>query len=356
MKLALQNIFLLLLLSHAFTYNNPKLDQKITQSPNQEVNQELSNTCPELSNIITYKLNPGRLGDHLLAYIKAKIVSRLSGLPISCRAFKWSNHFALSKYEKSFSLKSYTKVNLNFYTKKNLNKITRKCQMAELSKPIAYVCDLKTKIKPFKGFNDIYKFVRSNQLFKNELLRMVAPIEPIEQLDIPTDMVSVAVHIRTGGTFEKTSLQQHNTNYKKVSVVEMEYPTRFPPEEYYIEQLKKIAEIIKKPLFVHIFTDDTKPLAIIARFKKQLPPSDYAITFSCRTTENDHNLNVLYDLFNMTRFNCLIRPASSFSKIAQLLGDHRIIIYPAKASWIVNQVVVTKVSMINHYNDSPSIK
>lgn len=317
------------------------------------------------TDIITYELNPGRLGDHLLAYIKAKLIANFEGgLPINYLAFRWSDHLALSLYEKSFPIKKYKKIKINSYKKKGKNKKTQIFRTNRLSdgdfpitapsKPTAYICDLKTKIESFGGFNSIYEYIRSNQSFKSELLRMIAPIEPIEQLAIPADMVSVAIHIRTGGTFEKTSLQK-DMSQKKVSIVERQYPTRFPPEKYYVQQLKNIADIIKKPLFVHIFTDDTNPLAIVTRFKNELS-SDYSITFSCRTNENDHDLNVLYDLFNMTRFTCLIRPASSFSKIAQLLGNHQIIIYPAKASWTGNQVIVNKVTIINHYNDSPNIE
>ncbi len=340
MKLILPITLLILLMSNILK-PSPSLDELETKVT---------------TDIISYELNPGRLGDHLLTYVKAKIASLFSGLPNHCPQFEWSDHLALSQHEKYFSLKKYDKVDLVCYTRKKFNKKTHdEHQATKSSKPTAYICSLKTKIEQLSGFNSIYEYVRSNQSFKDELLRMIAPIKPVKQLDIPEDMISVAIHVRTGGTFEKTSLQQSNpqqsnTKLQKNLGVDRVYPTRFPPEKYYIEQLKYIADILKQPLFVHIFTDDTDPLAMVARFKSQLS-SKYPITFSCRTKKNGHNLNVLYDLFNMACFDCLIRPASSFSKIAQLLGDHRIIIYPAKAIWVDNQVIVKKVAIINHYND-----
>jgi len=47
-----------------------------------------------------------------------------------------------------------------------------------------------------------------------------------------------------------------------------------------------------------------------------------------------YNLNVVEDFYNMSCFDCLIRPASHFFLAAQLLGNHKIIIYPKHWKWV----------------------
>lgn len=299
---------------------------------------------------VTYQLNKGRLGDHLLTYAMAKLISYRYYMPLLLSPFQYSDQLVLHLYEPHFNEKidaQYPKkviVDNNVYTDYQI--------------PRLYICTLKSKINECQTFNDLYKYTRADPLFKKILQTMIAPINPIELISLPPDIITVAVHVRKGGGYDgpllsKTSTHGYNTPATKVHYADVMWPTRFPPEIYYIEQIKRVARLYNnKPLFLHIFTDDKNPRAIVDRFKAQL--AHLPITFNYRATDNGHNVNVLDDLFNMTRFDCLIRPASSFSKIAQLLGDHKIIIYPKHAQWVGQTLVIDQISIINNLPPSKS--
>lgn len=361
------------------------------------------------SNFITYQLNPGRLGDHLLTYCIAKLVAHLSGLPLYYSPIKGADELALSKLETYHPPKSRRTILIEEYKDTahlplyfprtgSKNRITRSIPTKET--PIGYVCTLKTAIKNIKGFQDLYRYTQKNPAFKAELSRMINPLIPIEPLPLPENMISVAVHVRTGGGFDKPLFMQSDLTEKPKSThyfADQMYPKRFPPEIYYIEQIATVARLCDyKPLFVHIFTDDKNPAAIVERFKDKLSrlidadfitETDFltqtsslinpeslpetnsnfktdpviktssprvTVLFSCRTEGNAHNANVLDDLFNMTRFDCLIRPASSYSKIAQLLGNHKIIIYPKRVHWIGNELVADKIGIVNNLSTDPT--
>ncbi|MCX5925243.1 MAG: hypothetical protein NT124_03010 [Candidatus Dependentiae bacterium] len=301
------------------------------------------------ADFITYELIPGsRLGDHLITYSKAKLASYLSGLPLYCPPFKMSDQLALSIHETYVPKKTKRTVILD-----NDQSI---CPTTYNS-PIEHVCTLKTAIHGLKGFNDYYRYARANPTFKAELMRTICPLQPITAMPLPANMITVAVHVRMGGGFDKPLLMKSGIRTKprgNHQFADQMYPQRFPPEEYYSEQIAKASQLYNnKPLFVHIFTDDQNPSAIVARFKKKL--SHLNITFSCRATGNAHDANVLDDLFNMMRFDCLIRPASSYSKIAQLLGNHSIIIYPKRVHWIKNKLVADKIGIINNILKTKSL-
>jgi hypothetical protein len=56
-------------------------------------------------------------------------------------------------------------------------------------------------------------------------------------------------------------------------------------------------------------------------------------------------MNVIDDYWNMAQFDCLIRAASNFSRSAQLLGDHKIILFPKHAGWIDDKNIVDVVGI-----------
>ncbi len=133
----------------------------------------------------------------------------------------------------------------------------------------------------------------------------------------PQADISVALHIRRGGGFRVDT-----------SGVKRRRPYHFPPVGYYINQLKKVIELYpEKTLYVHIFTDDAKPINLCAVLQREF--SDYKnIHFGCRTERNKHNANVLQDFFDMMQFDVLIRPQSHFSIFAERLGFFKLVIGP----------------------------
>ena len=94
------------------------------------------------------------------------------------------------------------------------------------------------------------------------------------------------------------------------------------------------------PLYVHIFTSDTDPVALMNEIKNQIIHS--SITFGCRTEGNHFHKNVLEDLFAMTAFDVLIRPDSNFSIVADKLNDYLCVISPWECEWNGNMLNITQ--------------
>jgi hypothetical protein len=158
--------------------------------------------------------------------------------------------------------------------------------------------------------------------FKRILRKLIAPKYTLALIEPRRDKVSVAVHIRKGGGFEHDIFNNTNNVYAGLITY------KFPYEEYYIQQIKKLSELLNHiPLYVFLFTDDQSPQELIQRYEKLVGiPS---IEFDCRKTGNRHDKNVLEDLFSMSKFDMLIRPESSFSIMAEKLGDFSLVISPA---------------------------
>lgn len=124
------------------------------------------------------------------------------------------------------------------------------------------------------------------------------------------------------------------------------WPTKFPPDQYYIDHIKKLAEMLPgKNLLIYLFTDDPNPQAIMQRYSKAL--EDYPrIIFSFREQENRHNKNVLDDLFAITQCDCIISANSSFAFVAHLVGNHSIIMFPIHAITLPSRILVNKVAIV----------
>ncbi|MCX5925451.1 MAG: hypothetical protein NT124_04145 [Candidatus Dependentiae bacterium] len=100
----------------------------------------------------------------------------------------------------------------------------------------------------------------------------------------------------------------------------------------------------RKLLYVYLFTASSQSLHLKQKYMDALADRKN-IVFDSRESGNDHMNSILDDLYSMADFDCLIRPQSGFSKTAQLLGDHKLIIYPTEARWDDNlkEVIVDNV-------------
>jgi len=128
------------------------------------------------------------------------------------------------------------------------------------------------------------------------------------------------------------------------SYEDINVPLRLPPEQYYIDQIKMLSKILNDPpLFVYIFTDDANPKRIVNKFNEVLQKPN--ITFACREQGNRYDTNILEDFFAMIKFDCLIRPHSHFSMSAQLIGNHKIVIYPRIGVWYGNKLVINDIGI-----------
>ena len=229
---------------------------------------------------VTYGLSGGRLGDNLLSYLHARWIAYRDHVPLVCKHFPMDDEFALA-YEPAPVVE------------KSIEEI-----------PYFPESSMKNQNPPF--FVDW-----DDPGFCKEIAQCLAPTKQHTLLELPTERITVCVHVRRGGTFDPPSLWS-------------EYPLKFPPDSYYIEQIRTIARLFQgKPLYLFLMTDDLNPEALIHCFQRAVPYSN--IQWDCRKKPLENDLD---DFFSIPRFDCLILCDSNFSIVASKLAEYAIRIAP----------------------------
>jgi hypothetical protein len=257
--------------------------------------------------------------------------------------------------------------------------------------PTLFISRISTKLHEHIKYNTdykntawfsslLYELTIQNPNFGKNLKDMLQPTEKIKSFPLPKNKITVAIHIRKGGGFDPKlkskqyyNASKYNIKYQEIDISQnihnikyiikhstktnrkilttkecsdQLWPEKFPPEQYYVEQIKKLSNILdNKPMYVHIFTDDKNPNQLKKQIQKsvRLPNIDFACN-QCET-------NFLQDIFAMAQFDCLIRSSSGFSYLSQILGNHKIIIYPIHLTWITQDLlIVNKVGIIKREN------
>lgn len=280
-----------------------------------------------LSNVsaITYIPGFGRFGDGLLNYSKAKWLSYKYNIPIFCTKFPYYDSLKICEIEKAYKngMENDFKEVVRFkereepkFPKEDGFKINRSRSCLYISN---YYVDVKIDWE--------------DEEFISELKKTIAPIIEINKQELPKDRVSVAVHVRKGGGFDDPIYSDPDAkNNGQKCFVDKVFPEKFPPDSFYIEQIKKLYEILGNvPMYVYIFTDDHDPARIINKYEKFFVGLD--IKLDCRKSGNCHNNNVVEDFFTMMQFDCLIRSGSNFSFFVDMIGDFSAVISLEKAHW-----------------------
>lgn len=244
--------------------------------------------------------------------------------------------------------------------------------------------------KPLDSETDLLNALESNQKFyahiftdcgfvskdildvlRRELTIKEALPEWISHL--PSDKIKVAVHIRTGlgkdhydgelcsiqlYDYDATKIQYHkwdalpfihlvnlgiNPFFPKKVCSDITFNSlRFPPLQFYLDQLARLYEYFgKEPLFVHIFTDHPEPQKLLLEFKKFFLNRN--IEFYCN--EYAGNKSLISEIYAMSKFNVLVRSYSYFARISELIGDHKLIIFPLKYIWEDGKLIITDVAI-----------
>jgi len=324
------------------------------------VGKDNTNTA---TSAITYKLNlgrhGGRLGDCLINYIKAKWISYSNNIPLYCPKFKYSEKLMLSKIEKRYN-KKMDKQYKKRVVMPNGKTIIRDSQYCFKKHKEAIFNNKIEKDKNFLYVSNYYANITINWDDKNfikELKKTIAPVKPIKKPEIPKNMISVALHVRKGGGYDPPLLSKKTLPLlsKKILYADQKWPLKFPPDNYYIAQIKKLHEILdKQPLYIYIFTDDQNPQKIAEEYKNALKIEN--ITFAWREKNNAHNKNVIQDLFEMTYYDCLIRALSNFGAIADIVGNFHIVIHPEGSyHWEGDKLIIDKVKIRINNNISENL-
>jgi hypothetical protein len=310
--------------------------------------------------------NAGRFGDCIIVYCKAKYCSLLYHCPFYYKPFPESSLLTMHTQEKWF----------NNIDKKITHQITISSadQIDPTKKQTLFVIDLymafsgkqptdpSQKTLPIPHWmnfwtDEIYDHMQTNRAYRKTITSMLQPIEPGPTLSFPQGTISVAIHIRKGGSvdlplsspqlYDKNHPEQYEQTCTLSNASDKKFPLRFPPEQFYVDQLNALAQLLSdQHLTVLLFTDDNDPSALLERFRKQCPADNIHIMSVYQSAD------FIDDLVLMAQTDCLIRPCSHFSGTAQLMGNHRLIIRPENYEWIDPLLLITETTIIFHSDES----
>lgn len=340
--------------------------------------------CHTHSHVIRHG-NTLQLGDNIAGFSLAKILSLKYNIPLEVHPFFYSNLFVLDDVERKWNYGSFDEV-VHVLTEKDIvNSINKECN-------VLFYTDIFTKID-FIDPKWVKQLKREVQLKKKPLVH-----------PLPNDIITVALHIRKGNgggmvyDGEQSSLQEfdfdrtivsyindywnypfewsaytrdnfsHESDGNQIrSVIELpeiqtrntdfpdvrkdfidqidNYQTKFPPDQFYIDQVMKLSEELHHPsLYVQIFTDDKEPDALTKRIRNAVNMPN--ITICHHKNQNlEFQDMIAEDLHIMSQCDVLIRSESYFSRVAELMGNHKVVIYPISFVWdekklIMNEIVI----------------
>jgi len=272
---------------------------------------------------VTYETPGGRLGDQLIAYMHAKWISYLYRIPLIYKPFCYSHDLVLDEKEQ-WSEASHAQNYKHALKIENLQTIEENT-LSDVLFITQFFPESNYERKQAKW--PIFPINWKDPEFIALLRTLIYPKHPTLYQTLPIDRVSVAAHVRRGGGFDDPAQYNH-------------WPLKFPPDNFYIAQIRKIYEVLKQPLFVYIFTDDPLPSSIAEHYAGAL--EDIDVIFGYRAEGNSHKTNVLDDLFDMIRYQCLIRPESNYSIVAEKLADYSIVIHPTQCVIQNKQIIITE--------------
>ena len=281
--------------------------------------------------------NGGRLGDRTKVCCKAKWLARKYGIPFLYTDYKLFDDLMLSVLEKKYDPE--------IHTFKKIVEIRNEAQIDLKSNDATLYVVMPGSL--LLGGKRLDEVMAKDAVFRAMCKKLISSKVPLKKtVVIPKDKISVAVHVRKGGGYDRLFPQQGDDNGKvplpRHQCADVRFPLKFPPDQYYIDQIALLFKLCdKKPLHVHIFTDDKNPLEIVQRYQTAL--NNTQISFSCREANNTYHTNVLEDLFTMMDFECLIRPDSGFSQTADFFGHHTLVIAPKSHKWQGNKLIIDKV-------------
>lgn len=274
---------------------------------------------PRLTGAITHGIPIGRAGDYLLWYIKAKYVTHRSNLTFLLNPP--TDHLVRLGLDRLNFCKKEKLLTDHLYLIGEFKKIKSGDDIYKHAVP-CYVVDHEFRAKNWEynpAFDDVtyWKDVLGDKSFRDKLREMIAIPDSaiIQQLLPPKDRLSVALHIRTGNLWD-TEGNKKTWYYK------------FPDLDFYAQSLKKLHDLFdRQALFVHLFTDDPYPVELVQQLMQKVDRP--AIRFRYPRTNSPLKL-ILEDLMAMKEYDCLIRGMSAFAQVAQIIGNHKVVLYPKK--------------------------
>ena len=296
----------------------------------------------------------GRLGDMLFGYVKARWLAHHYNLLFLYEPFNYSDQLALHDNNlryKELKSRGFTEIDVKDASmlgniKSRDNMIYRVNYYFQLDHWGDY--QKKYDSQEIMAWPEVY----TDEQFLSELKKDIAPRDGRTiLLDLPTDKITVAVHMRMGGGFDHPLISHQFYDMNTLNSSERipqgifsdwYWPLKFPPLQYYATQLERLSDLYNnQPMYVYIYTDSQDPVSLMNVIERSVNRSN--ITFDCRKEINRHDMNVLEDIFAIAQYQCLIRSGSNYPQISQLIGNHKIVIYPKSAVWVGKTLVINDV-------------
>lgn len=292
--------------------NNPLLPFKLFYNPDYRrfIQAEWPPKGMEDLSAVTQEFTGGRFGDNILPYMITKYMAYKYKVPFLYKPFEFSDQLMIHENEEHlYSPEAQAKFKKVVWYSNEPSELDD-LKNGQIQKSTLYCFALYNASAMDWDDQEFKKYIRNFVKLKKSV-----------SLNCPKDRISVALHVRRGGNFKGDTDE-----------IKKQMPTKFPPDNFYVNALKKVIELYKnKPLYVHIFTDDPNPKTIVDKYTQELPV-DANLQFNYRKTNNSHDNNVLEDFSLMSQLDVLIRSDTSFGSGASIIGDHKVIIYPKQ--WI----------------------
>lgn len=294
----------------------------------------------------------GRFGDQIMLYMATKYLAEYYGMDCFYREFKYSDKLMLSSREKKFnaSIKNHYNHTLHIQNPQDLELIKQHTDTL-------FILQWGPIVKNI--FATIFEKKYYNRQLLADMRDMLQLIEPLEQpiLDIPTGYISVAVHIRKGEGFDKPL--KSTQIYRKQKAISPKasdelWPTKFPPEQYYIDQINTLAWLLTdKKIIFYVFSDAKDTANLTERIKTHCARKDLEFVTVTHTWQN----SLFHDLYAMAECDCLICSTSNLSYTAEIIGNHNAVIRPYTWQWQDNILYITQaiISLFCNKN-SPNVE
>jgi hypothetical protein len=273
----------------------------------------------------------GRFGEHATSIIKALLLARKYGFTYVHNPIAHADQLCIqangTPYTEALS-KRYRKVHA-FNEKLVINNLSS-------TMPTLFFVQYATKLEDLRDIAEI-----TDEAFLADVRALFAPCIARTKPESVPGVITVALHVRRGGGYDPDSTIRNQA-------------LRFANDAYNVAQLKRVMDLFPHcKMLVRLFTDDPNPAAIVARYCTVL--KNPAFEFVYRQQGNKHDANVVEDLLAMAECDCLIRPASCFSQLAQLIGNHKVIIYPTSYTRKGTMNVITEVAVVNRNEQQSKI-
>lgn len=270
---------------------------------------------------VTYGFSGGRLGDNLVAYLRAKWIAMKFNIPFLYRPFPYSERFALHLREPEWD---------STYQFMNIPLVHGEYMVDPLAYStlfhIPYTPEVKVEREQL-GWLPQEDVDWNDAVFHEEVVRCLKPLKPVKLIKLSKESVNIGVHIRS----PQSIVDQVWTG------VELILPIKFPPEQYYTNQIRRLIKYYKNEMIhFHFFTDHNDPAGLIKIYQMKFIKYPN-VSFGIRVNNTNSDEALFSDFYSIPLFDCFIGCGSNFSIVATKLGDYEILVNPLSAKIIGDQ-------------------